>query len=176
MGSYSSPPCYAHEIAPDYFGESPSMPDEELIRLLNVLLEAERAGAKVVAAFLGNYERNTPAWNKLAAVQGDEARNCAILMDLIGRLSGAPSAAVGDFVGKALAVEGKAARLHFLNRGQRWVARKITEALPRVGHDFVRCALVAMRDSHLLNIAACDLLAESAEVKSHTTETRVRCD
>jgi hypothetical protein len=60
-GGYSSPPCYAHEIAPDYFGKPQTMPTEELISLLNALLEAERAGARVLAAFLNDYERDTPA-------------------------------------------------------------------------------------------------------------------
>ena len=160
---YSSPACYAHEIAPDYFGELPTMPAEELVELLNLLLEAERAGAKVLAAFLSDYERGTPEWKQLASVQRDEANNCAILIGLIRRLRGVPSTATGDFLGKALAVEGKTARLHFLNRGQQWVARKIGEALPRLEQGFVRDALVAMHESHLLNIEACDALVETLE-------------
>jgi uncharacterized protein DUF6306 len=160
---YSSPPCYAHEIAPDYFGESRAMPAEELIRLLNVLLGAERAGAKVLAAFLNDYQRDTPAWRQLAAVQRDEAKNCVILMDLIRRVNGTPSTLTGDFLGKALALKGKVARLKMLNRGQQWVARKISEALPYLEPDFVRGALVEMHESHLLNIEACDALVETLE-------------
>jgi nitronate monooxygenase len=162
-GGYSSPACYAHEIAPDYFGEPPTMPTEQLVALLNVLLKAERAGAKVLAAFLNEYERDTPAWKQLAAVQRDEARNCTTLTDLIRRVNGTPSAATGDFLGKALAVEGKTARLQFLNRGQQWVARKINESLPYVEQDFVRGALFAIQESHLLNIEACDALVETLE-------------
>jgi 5,10-methenyltetrahydrofolate synthetase len=158
---YASPACAAHEIAPGYFGTVPPMSAEEVIGLLNVLLEAERAGAKVLAAFLEEYERDTPAWRQLAAIQRDEAKNCVILIDLIQRLGGTPSAATGDFLGKALAVEGRAARLQFLNRGQGWVARKIAEALPNVKEDFVRGALAAMHDSHLLNIEACEALEET---------------
>jgi 5,10-methenyltetrahydrofolate synthetase len=160
---YSSPACYAHELEPDYFGESPTMPVEELVGLLNVLLEAERAGAKTLAVFLNDYERDTPAWRQLAGVQRDEAKNCVNLIDLIRRVNGTPSAATGDFLGKALAVEGKVARLQFLNRGQKWVARKISEALPRLEQDFVRDALFAMHESHLLNIEACDALVETLE-------------
>lgn len=160
---YASPACSASEIAPDYFGKPLPMPVEEVIGLLNVLLEAERAGAKVLAAFLNDYGRDTPAWRQLAAVQRDEAKNCAILIELIHRLKGAPSAATGDFLGKALAVEGRAARLQFLNRGQGWVARKIAEALPHLGEDFVRDALSAMHESHLLNIEACEALVETLE-------------
>ena len=66
-GGYSSPACSAHEIAPGYFGETLTMPDDELAALLNTLLEAERAGAKVLAEFLGDYERGSPAWRQVAA-------------------------------------------------------------------------------------------------------------
>jgi nitronate monooxygenase len=163
MGGYSSPACYAHEIAPEYFGEAAAMPDGELIALLNTLLEAERAGAKVLAEFLNEYERGSPAWKQLAAVQRDEAKNCAILLDLLRQMGGAPSAATGDFMAKALAVDGKVSRLQFLNRGQQWVARKIGEALPRIGRPAVRKALAAMQDSHLLNIEACDALVETLQ-------------
>jgi hypothetical protein len=162
-GGYASPACSAHEIAPDYFGAVPPLSAAELIALLNVLLEAERAGAKVLAAFLDDYPRDTPAWRQLAAVQRDEAQNCAILIDLVKKLGGSPSAATGDFLGKALAVEGRAARLQFLNRGQGWVARKIGEALPNVREDAVRAALSAMRESHLFNIEQCEALAETLD-------------
>jgi hypothetical protein len=45
---YSSPPCYAHEIAPGYFGEQVAPPKAELLALLNTLLEAERKIAQVL--------------------------------------------------------------------------------------------------------------------------------
>jgi nitronate monooxygenase len=150
-------------MAPDYFGEPPAMSAEELLGLLNVLLEAERAGARVLAAFMTDYTRDTPPWRQLAAVQRDEAKNSATLMDLIGRLNAAPSPATGEFLEKALAVEGKSARLRFLNRGQGWVARRIEEALPRLQPGFIRNALAAMRESHLLNIEACEALLENIE-------------
>ena len=163
---YASPPCYAGELGPEYFGAAPRMPREELVGLLNTLLEAERAGAKVIAAFLSDHERDTPAWRQLAAVQRDEARNCSILIDLIRRLGSTPSAATGSFLDKALSVNGAIARLRFLNRGQKWVARKINEALPRLDQDLVRGALFAMLESHLLNIELCDALIESLEGNS----------
>ena len=86
------------------------MSAEDLVRFLNTLLEAECAGAKLLAAFLSEHEPHTPAWKRLAEVQRDEAKNCAILLDLIERMSGTASAATGDFLGKALAVQGKATR------------------------------------------------------------------
>jgi nitronate monooxygenase len=162
--AYSSPACYAHEFAPGH-DRKPPMAAEEIVRLLNTLLEAERAGARVLAAFLNDYERDTPAWRQLAAVQRDEARNCTVLMGLIERLNGTPSAATGKFLGKALALDDRIARLRFLNRGQEWVARKIREALPRVEQDFAYLALFAMEESHLLNIELCDALIEALQEK-----------
>lgn len=162
-GGYSSPACYAHEVAPDYFGEQPTLSREEILGLLDTLLEAERAGAKVLAAFLDDYERDTVAWRQVSAVQRDEAKNCAILIELIRTFGATPSAATGDFLGKALKIEGRIARLQFLNRGQGWVARKISEALPHIGDVSVRRALADMYDSHLLNIEACEALIETLE-------------
>ena len=160
---YSSPACYAHEIAPGYFGEEPAMSRDDVLALLNTLLEAERAGAKVLAAFLDDYARDSAAWRQVSTVQRDEAKNCAILIELIRRLEGTPSGATGEFLGKALAVEGRIARLKFLNRGQGWVARKIREALPEIGDADVRRVLSTMYDSHLLNIEACEALIETLE-------------
>jgi 5-formyltetrahydrofolate cyclo-ligase len=160
---YSSPACYAHELAPDYFGERAGLSPADTLTLLNTLLEAERAGAKVLAAFLADYSPQTAAWRQLEKVQRDEANNCAILMKLIRNLDGTPSAATGDFLGKALKIEGRVARLRFLNRGQEWVARKIREALPEVEDAAVRDALATMLESHLLNIEACEALMETLE-------------
>ena len=131
---------------------------DETVALLNTLLEAERAGAKVLAAILDDYESGSEAWLELRRVQRDEATNCAVLMRLIKALGAAPSDATGDFVAKALAVEGKAERLAFLNRGQGWVARTIRNSLPRIAPGAIHEALTEMRDSHVANIAACDVL------------------
>jgi 5-formyltetrahydrofolate cyclo-ligase len=160
---YSSPACYAHEVAPEYFGGQSAMSKEERVALLNTLLEAERAGAKVLAAFLEDYERDTPAWRQLSVVQRDEAKNCAILIELIRQADGTPSTATGDFLEKALKIDRRIARLQFLNRGQGWVARKISEALPNIDDVSTRRALADMYDSHLLNIEACEALIETLE-------------
>lgn len=142
------------------------MPDttssnDELARLLDLLLEAERAGAKVLNEFMADYPEGSQAWHTLRKVQRDEAENCAILMRLARDLGHEPSRATGDFVAKALAVAGNAQRLDFLNRGQGWVARKIREALPRIPDGELKRQLVAMQDSHMINIAACEALVLS---------------
>jgi hypothetical protein len=153
----------AREMTADYLGRQSTMTTEELIRLLNTLLRMERAGAEAFATFLNDYPRGTPAWRQIAGLQRDEARNSVILTDLIRRVNGTACAATGNFLAAALAAEDRIARLQFINRAQKWVAQSISEALPYVEQGFVRGALFAMQESHLLNIEACDALVEAME-------------
>jgi hypothetical protein len=162
-GGYSSPACLAHEIAPGYFGESPTLSAQELLELLDRLLQAERAGSNVIAAFLDDHEPDTPARKLLAAVLREGERNETLLAELIGRLGGAPGASSADFVPKALAVQGKAARLELVGRQQQWVADTIGQALARIEQGCARDALFALRESHLLHVEACDALIETLQ-------------
>lgn len=132
-----------------------SMTREEYGRLLNVLLESERAGAKLLAAYADELPLDSDAWSWLRLVQRDEARNCSILIHLLLEEGFEPSTAVGDFYRKGLGIRGWNERLQFLNRGQRWVADRIAAALPRLSAFVGRRPLQAMYDSHLVNIAIC---------------------
>jgi 5-formyltetrahydrofolate cyclo-ligase len=132
------------------------MSHEELASLLNTLLEAERAGAKVVSAYLDEMDLPADARARLIAVQRDEARNSAVLIGLLRGLHVEPSRATGPFLEAALAVKGRRARLEFLNRGQAWVGRRIAAALPRISDAGIRAEMQAMHDSHALNIGICD--------------------
>lgn len=131
--------------------------------LLNELLEAERAGARVLLEFLEDYPRHSPSWDALREVQQDEAHNCVLLGQLLARCGIEPSEATGEFLRKALAVHGRRARLEYLNRGQAWVARKIDAALPAIEDGETARALAEMRDSHRRNVAACDALARTLD-------------
>ena len=130
----------------------------ELTAFLNTLLEAERAGAKVLAAFLDDLPLPPEARDGLARIQRDESRNCVELMELLRHLGRKKSAATSDFFGRALAVEGTRQRLEFLNRGQAWVVRRIAAALPRIRDARVRAAMLRMQSSHVANIRACEAL------------------
>jgi hypothetical protein len=132
----------------------------ELASLLNTLLEAERAGAKVVAAFLSELALEPGAKETLLAVQRDESRNCAVLMRLLRHIGATPSRATGDFLGKALAIQGDRERLAFLNRGQAWVAWRIAAALPQIADPRIREEMQAMHESHVANIGTCEKLLE----------------
>jgi hypothetical protein len=136
---------------------APSMDGAEYGALLNQLLEAERAGAKLLSAYLDELPLGSFRWKSVRAVQLDEARNCAVIIHLLLDAGVAPSAAVGDFYDRGLAIRGMRERLQFLNRGQAWVAKRIAVALPRVPPGG-RAALQEMYDSHLLNIDDCEAL------------------
>lgn len=134
------------------------MPRDELGRLLNLLLEAERAGAKLLAAYLDELPPGTAEWVGLHAVQRDEARNCAVLIHYLLEADVTPSMATGEFYRKGLEIRSWSERLELLNRGQGWVARRIAEALPRIPASAGKSALQEMHQSHLANIALCEQL------------------
>ena len=129
---------------------------QALAGLLNTLLEAERAGAEVLRRFVDEMPLPAAAIAELRRIQRDEANNCAVLLDLVRGLGAEPSRKTGDFVEKALAVPDTRGRLEFLNRGQGWVARRISGHLPYVSDPATRAALQEMHDSHVANIAACE--------------------
>jgi hypothetical protein len=136
-------------MAPDaYMG---FLPRDELVARLNVLVEAERAGARVAAesarSAVGDRRR------LLAEIAQDEARWCAALSAQVRDLGGEPSRAVGAFHGKALAIADLDARMAFLNRGQAWVVRELERLLPQVRDDGLHRMLAAMREQHVVNIA-----------------------
>lgn len=155
LTSANSPAPLAHKV-PD----AAPMTREELGRLLNLLLEAERAGARLLAAYLDELPPGTADWVGLHHVQRDEARNCAVLIHCLLEAQVTPSMATGDFYRKGLGIRGWRERLEFLNRGQRWVARRIAAALPGVASADARSALQEMQESHLFNIARCEQLLD----------------
>jgi nitronate monooxygenase len=132
----------------------------EFGRLLNLLLEAERAGAKLLSAYLDELPPGTGDWVGLRAVQRDEARNCALLIHHLLEAQVTPSTATGDFYRKGLEIRSWRERLEFLNRGQGWVAKRIAEALPRIPTPADKAALQAMHESHLANITLCKQLLD----------------
>ena len=134
------------------------MPSDEYGDFLNLLLKAERAGAKLLAAYLDELPPGSLRWKAIQAVQRDEARNCAVLIQCLLKADVTPSMATGDFYRKGLELKDWRERLQFLNRGQGWVAKRIAEALPRIAPSMTRSALQEMHESHLANIALCEQL------------------
>jgi hypothetical protein len=104
---------------------------EDVLVFLNLMLEAERAGARAllhVSKDSGHEEVATLA----QAIQKDEAHWCAMLIGAIKKLDGNPSEKTGAFYAKVMALDDDKARLALVNRGQDWVVRKLREALPKI--------------------------------------------
>lgn len=146
-------PPIAHRVA-----DSKPISRAEYGRLLNTLLEAERAGAKLLAAYVNELPPDSRDYATLSAIQREEAHNCAVLIHLLLDADVEPTMAVGEFYRKGLAIKGWRERLDFLNRGQAWVGKRIAAALPRISQVGARAVLQAMHDSHLANIERCDQL------------------
>ncbi|MBL8556192.1 MAG: nitronate monooxygenase [Phenylobacterium sp.] len=156
----ASPVCYAGQADEAYMGFAPV---DELVAELNVLLEAERAGARVAARIAT--ETDDPELKALARViHADEVRWCKALFQALLALGAEPSTRVGDFYGNAMAIAGVEARLAFVNRGQGWVARKLRTLGPRVRDAGLHATLREMLDAHVRNIdeANAALAARSA--------------
>jgi hypothetical protein len=145
----SSPACSMHEADDAYMGYPGK---DELITFLNELLEAERAGARVTLES-ARTAGSGPISELMRTIQRDEARWCGMLLGHIKALGAVPSAKVGAFYGKAMAIADLTERITFLNRGQGWVVRKLRKMLLRVRNDQLHADLSEMLRSHEANIA-----------------------
>jgi nitronate monooxygenase len=123
------------------------------------MLEAERAGAKALVVFMGDWPRNGPEWKVLRKVHEDEAHNCALIGELLKKAGVDYSHATGEFYDKAIAVKEPKPRIEFLVRGLKWAVKEFERALPRLQPD-ARDLFARMRDSHLRSIAACEKIAQ----------------
>ncbi|MGH7033761.1 MAG: DUF6306 domain-containing protein [Stellaceae bacterium] len=152
----SSPACSMSEADDVYMGYAGKA---ELLALLKELLEAERAGARV-ALESAKAAPEGPIRALLDAVRHDEGRWCAMLLGHIKARGETPSAKMGAFYEKAMAIAVLGERLKFLNRGQGWVVRKLREILPRVREDGLHADLAEMLRLHETNIARTNEVAE----------------
>lgn len=125
---------------------------EELLTFLNLMLEAERAGARALL-HVSKDSRQGEVAALAQAIQKDEARWCAMLIGAIKKLDGNPSDKTGAFYDKVMALEDEKARLALVNRGQDWVVRKLREALPKIADGDLAHDLSIMLTSHEDNIA-----------------------
>ena len=131
-----------------------SFTEDELAAFLNRMLESERAGAKALVVFLDDFARDDEMRKVLRRVHEEEAHNCALIGEQLKKRGRQYSHATGEFYAKAVAVQGRKARLEFLARGLRWAVKRFDEALPRLDGE-ARSLFTRMRASHLRSIKAC---------------------
>jgi hypothetical protein len=127
----------------------------------NGMLEAERAGAKVLVLFMDSFERNSSGWKVLREVQAREAQSCALIGKLLEKTGAPYSHDTSEFYDRALDVDGRLERLHYLVQGLKWAVRKFDEALPGLDPES-RAVFAKMRESHLRSIAALEEVALSS--------------
>ena len=127
--------------------------DAELENFLNSLGEAERAGGRVLHELV-SLTRSEELKELLKKVGHDEGYWAGELAGNLRRLGGSPSNKTGDFVEKVRAVADYSGKLELLNRGQRWVIRKIEENVGTVGDAGLKAFLVVMAQGHRVNIGA----------------------
>jgi hypothetical protein len=127
--------------------------DTELEGFLNLMGEAERAGGRVLHE-LTAIAHSAELRELLKKVGHDEGYYAGELAAHIRRLGGQPSNRTGDFVEKVRAMPDLCAKLELLNRGQRWVIRKINEQVPSIADENLKAFLIVMAAGHELNIGA----------------------
>ena len=118
-----------------------------------MLGEAERAGGRVLHE-LTEQAHSLDLRELLKKVAHDEGYYAGELAAHTRRLGGSPSNKTGDFVEKVRAVADFRGKLELLNRGQRWVIRKIDENLPSLGDEPLKAFLRVMVQGHHTNIGA----------------------
>ncbi|VVP65333.1 hypothetical protein PS918_00093 [Pseudomonas fluorescens] len=128
----------------------------DTINLLQELLEAERAGARLAMDTLREVTDETQQ-QLLNEIHMGEAESCRRIRDCIKYLGGKPSLNIGEFYNKAMAIEDIVERLFFIDRGQRWVIRKLNANLALIPTKFVRKELENVLKIHVLNSDAFNL-------------------
>ena len=117
----------------------------------NMLLEAERAGVKVLGELVRQVEeqRLKTLLNKFLR---DEGLNCRILVSFINDLGAEPSNKTGAFADKVHALDDLNEKMYLLIRGQEWVARKIREFRNHLPAGSTHLFLEAIKVQHEENV------------------------
>lgn len=137
--------------------------DTELESFLNSLAEAERAGGRVLHE-LTDLPQSLELREQLRKVGHDEGYYAGELAAQVRRLGGTPSNKTGDFVEKVRAAATLKDKLELLNRGQRWVVRKIGERVGTITDPRLRAFLRVMADGHEVNIGALEKALAQGEL------------
>lgn len=148
-GSYSSPPCYAHEWDAAFNGLVPYSA-RELSDLLGTLLGAERTGLEIITAYTRNRGLDF-AEAALRKVRGNGLDNCALLSKLSGT-NEFELPAMPDEVNRALAIYDPGKRIEFLVHWYSRTAQRVKDALPYVADAETSGKLKEIYVQHLINI------------------------
>ncbi len=124
-----------------------------ILDFYNMLLEAERAGVKVISELIPQTE-SQKLLELLKKFLRDEGVNCRILIALIQDLGADPSDKTGAFVDKVQALDNLEKKIDLLILGQEWVARKIREFRGHMSPGSPHLFLKAIEVQHEENVDA----------------------
>lgn len=124
-----------------------------LVDALQELLAAERAGARMAMTSL-RQTQDLAQRQLLEQIRQGEADSCRRLTACLQYLGAQPTQQVSDFHDRAMAIADLAERLVFVDRGQRWVVRRIQALLPGCESATVRAELQAVLQTHEVNSQA----------------------
>lgn len=149
-GTYASPPCFMHEFEHDYiFLSTP-----EVLRLLNELLEDQRAGVKAVSE-LWPRAADATARAVLKDIVRDESRHCAMLTRHIRRLGGTASKETGPFL-TTLRAARSMSHIELLKHRQHRIMRLVHANQQRIDDQVLRQDLEEMAAKHVLHSSLCE--------------------
>ena len=123
------------------------------VEFLNRILEAERAGVKVLNDLIpkiGSDRRRALARKFLR----DEGMNCQVLKAIIENAGGEASKDTGDFVQKVEALPDIEEKMDLLIKGQEWVAKQIRKNRDTMMNISEAMLLEAMKIQHEENVDA----------------------
>ena len=122
-------------------------------KLLQDLLSAERAGARVASESLQQCD-DPKIQALLEQIRQGEVESCKLVLNCLKHLGIEPNRETGAFYGKAMAIESLEERLPFVDKGQQWVIRKLREYLPGCEDELIRGELEKMLHIHEVNSKA----------------------
>jgi len=129
------------------------------VEFLNRILEAERAGVKVLNDLIpkiGNDRMRALARKFLR----DEGMNCQVLKAIIENAGGEASKDTGDFVQKVEALPDIEEKMDLLIKGQEWVAKQIRKNRKTLMNTSEAMFLEAMKIQHEENVDALKEIVE----------------
>jgi len=125
-----------------------------LIDRLQELLEAERAGVKCLDA-MADHASDMGKKELFSIFRNDEGKFCAGLFGFLQARGAVPTANVGAFADKVIALPTEAEQVALLVKGQSWVVRKIDEIPPSEINAEEKAFFADMREVHVVNIEKC---------------------
>lgn len=142
----SSPPCYAYELDLVHRG---TLASQDVLAGMQVLLEGERAGARVARESLNDAKTaNTRSdfcdW--IMKIQQAKVASCKMLVSEIKRHGGKPSTGISTFYNRAIAIKDLTERLCFMNHDEERALHKIDELLPQITDEALIASLKHLRD------------------------------